>query len=108
MSDEIRISAVAFKEGDAWVIQGIEYDIAAYADTMSALNNAFSRAVIENCVITERLGRQPLEGIKPAPEHFRTMFEHAEIELRNVRDLEEMSPSKPSISVRVVEQNNAA
>ena len=80
--EQINISAVAFKEGDAWVVQGIEYDIVAHAYEIAKLPHAFTRAVLENIVITKHLGRKPLQGIKEAPARFRDMYERAETELR--------------------------
>lgn len=96
-ASNIHINAVAFKEGDAWVVQGIEYDIVAHVYDVAKLPHAFVRAVLENILITERLGRQALEGIKPAPSRFREMYEHAETELRLIRAVERA----PSVSVRL-------
>ena len=39
---KINISAVAWPEGDQWVIQGIEYDIAAHAASAAEVPKAFS------------------------------------------------------------------
>ena len=80
------ISAVAFQEGDAWVVQGVEYDICAHAWDPAELPAAFARALMDNIVITESLGRSPLEGIKAAPEKFRTMFERARAQVTAVGD----------------------
>jgi hypothetical protein len=60
--------------------------------------SAFMRAVMENVLVTTRLGPKPLEGIKPAPAHFKTMFDKA--------DRVEMPPIKkgqewPDLEVRV-------
>jgi hypothetical protein len=95
--DQIHINAVAFKEGEAWVVQGIEYDIVAHTYDVVKLPHAFTRAILENIFITEKLGRRPLEGIKPAPERFREMYEQAETELRLTR----VSKRTPSVSVRL-------
>lgn len=102
-SSQFQINAIAFREGDAWVIQGIEYDIVAHAYDVTKLPHAFMRAVIENMIITEHLGRKPLEGIKPAPEHFRSLYEEAGkeeegIEMRRVKRREEW----PDVSVRIM------
>ena len=96
-STQYQINAVAFREGDAWVIQGIEYDIVAHAYDVTALPYAFMRAVIESMIIAEHLGRKPLEGIKPAPEHFRLLYEDAEVEMRPTKKKDEW----PNIAVRV-------
>ncbi|MCA3563255.1 MAG: hypothetical protein IOC90_15030 [Methylocystis sp.] len=83
--ENIQVNAVAYEEGDTWIAQGIEYDIVASADDVRNLPDAFARAVIENICITEHLGRRPLQGIKPAPERFRDMYENAAFEMRPLR-----------------------
>jgi hypothetical protein len=95
----ITISAVAFKEGDAWVIQGIEHDIVAHTYDVHKVPEAFTRALLENVAITEHLGRKPLEGIKPAPEKYRKMFEDAALELRPTKSV----TLGPEVSVRLAE-----
>ena len=103
MSD-IQISAVAFQEGDVWVVQGIEYDIVAHASEIDRLPAAFMRAIVENAYITEHLGRRPLEGIKPAPAHFRALFDNARTELRAILPLEDHGSahlSPPEMSIRL-------
>jgi hypothetical protein len=97
MLEQLQINAVAFKEGDAWVVQGIEYDIVAHAHDVAKLPYAFARAVLENIVITEQLGRRALQGIKPAPAHFHEMYELAETEMRPTRAIDRV----PSIAVRL-------
>ncbi len=82
MAQEIHIRAVAFREGDAWIAQGIDYDIVAHAGDPSELPDAFMRAVFENICITQHLGRTALQGIRPAPLRFAEMFEHARTQLR--------------------------
>jgi len=85
MSDEIYVRAIAFREGNAWVAQGIEYDIVAHASDLADLHTAFTRAVLENACITAHFGREPMEGIKPAPDQYRVMFDEAQIEVRLVK-----------------------
>lgn len=97
LPEKIQINAIAFKEGDAWVVQGIEYDIVAHAYDVAKLPYAFARAVLANIVITEHLGRSFLDSIKPAPEHFREMYEHAETEMRPTRVIDRM----PRVAVRL-------
>jgi hypothetical protein len=99
MSDpkQFHINAVAFKDGGAWVVQGIEYDIVAHTYDVVKLPYAFMRAVVENMIITKHLGRRALEGIKPAPERFKEMYEKAETEMRAIR----VNEHDPSISVRL-------
>lgn len=96
--ERVQINAVAFKEGDAWVAQGLEYDIVAHAGDFQDLPDAFSRAVMENICITEHLGRAPLAGIDPAPQRFHEMFNAARVELTPTRPVE---PALADVKVRV-------
>jgi hypothetical protein len=95
---EFQISAVAFKEGDAWVVQGIEHDIVAHAYDLTKLPQAFMQAVVENVCITKHLGRKPLEGIRAAPARYREMFEMADMEVRPIKPID-----GPDVSMRVFE-----
>jgi hypothetical protein len=95
--EELQISAIAFKEGDAWVVQGIEYDIVAHTYDVSKLPYAFARAVLENIIIAEHLGRSALDGIKAAPAHFREMYDLAETEMRPTRVIDRV----PNVSIRL-------
>lgn len=82
MENVIIINAIAFREGESWIAQGIEYDIVAQASDVISLPDAFGRAVMENILITDHLGRKPLEGIKSAPLHFHEMYKTAKVEVR--------------------------
>lgn len=81
------INAVVFKHGDVWIIQGVELDIVARAVDVADAPEAFMRAVMDSAVISEELGRRPLDGIKPAPERFRAMFARAKTALSLVQDV---------------------
>lgn len=63
MSDKIRV--ILFREGDAWVAQGLERDICVQADRLDELYGRFEVAV--------RLeGSEPggMDRIAPAPKYF--------------------------------------
>lgn len=95
---DITVNGIAYREGDAWIVQGIEYDIVAFSETLGGLAKAFTEAIVENARITQHLGRAPLEGIKPAPAHFREMFKNAQSELRPVNP---PTHRRPNVTVRV-------
>jgi len=89
----ISISAIAFQEGELWVVQGIEFDICARASTPAEVPAAFMRAVVENALVNRHLGRTGLNGIKAAPDRFKEMFDNARAVVKAVDDLE--SPELP-------------
>jgi hypothetical protein len=75
--DGLTISAVAFREGDVWIVQCIEYDICTQAKHASAVPAAFKQAIIEHIAIAHHLGKPSFKGLRPAPARFREMFERA-------------------------------
>jgi hypothetical protein len=101
----ITINAVAFEQDGAWVVQALEYDICAHADDPTGVPRALIRAIVENICICRELGREPLEGIAPAPGRFREMFERAGTELRSVRDQLQVPVS--AMAIRLAEPARA-
>ncbi len=104
MSENVTINAVAFKEGDTWVVQGIEFDIAAHANDVNELPGAFTRAVVENICIAQHLGLEPLKSIKPAPDKFKSMFDRAQTQVRSVTDWPVADISIPNMDIRLAQQ----
>ena len=83
--DVIKIDVVVFldQSGD-WFAQGIQHDIAAHARSPSTLRHAFEKKVLANIIVNRKIGRLGLEGIPPAPIHFKNMFDEAGEELNPV------------------------
>lgn len=81
---DIHVNALAFKQGDLWIVQGIEFDIVARANDLDSVPTAFTRALVANACVSQHLGREPLEGVPQAPDEFREMFERAKTEVRGL------------------------
>src|SRR3989338_4387140 len=91
--NRVNVSVVAFQEGDLWVAQCVEYDIAAHASDLTRLPAAFERALLENLCINAELGREGLDGIPAAPEFYRELFDGG-------MDLKPRSVAKPRALAR--------
>ena len=91
------ISVVAYRDGDLWVAQCVEYDIAARADSLERLPRAFDRALAANMLVNAELGRSKLEGIPPAPSRFKPLFDEAQ----EIAPLEQIRPTE--IRMRLAE-----
>jgi hypothetical protein len=78
----IEVNVVAFQEGDLWVAQCVEYDIAAFTKNMLELPSAFERAVAANICANADLGREGLDGIPAAPDRYRGLLERAKMFLK--------------------------
>jgi hypothetical protein len=83
MSDieTIKINVLAYQEGEAWIAQGVEFDIYARAESLPKLPEAFGRALLANFGVNQELGRVGLEGIPPAPEKIRDAFRSSNLTL---------------------------
>jgi hypothetical protein len=88
----MRINVLAYQEGSCWVAQCVEYDIYARAENLPKLPDAFGRALAANICINRELGREGLDGIRPAPDKIRNAFESAKIKIAD--SIERRSPIK--------------
>jgi hypothetical protein len=82
MDKTFSINAVAFQQGDVWVVQGIQYNLVAVARNVQDVPKAFMNAVIERVHVAEYLGLDPFQGVGPAPERFHKMFDAASTEVK--------------------------
>lgn len=104
MSQVIEIRAVAIEHAGTWFVQGIEHDICTHAHSAGEVPLAFMKAVIENILINEELGRKGLEGIPPAPDEYGAMFDKAKAALSSVSEPIEAPASLlavPHVDIRV-------
>ena len=103
MDSVMHLNAVAFEEDGVWIVQGIEYDIATFTHDIDNIPEAFMKTVMEYVCISAELGRQPLQGIKPAPQRFRDMFERSRSRVSAVE--EQVHPvarmTRPIVDIRL-------
>jgi hypothetical protein len=77
MKDNTMMNVIAYQEGGVWIAQGIEIDIVARANSLDAVQVAFSKAVARTMVVSQSLHGQPFAGIGKAPDRFKVMFDRA-------------------------------
>ena len=68
------ISAVVFREGEFWVAQCLEYDIATQAKSLRDLQYELQRTLVGHIVASNEAGQQPFEKLAPAPKPYWDMF----------------------------------
>jgi hypothetical protein len=80
------INVILFEHGEWWSAQCLEYDIAAQAKSLSDLLYELERVLVSHLYIAEELGRQPFDGLGPAPQKFWDLYDrtHTRIEADNV------------------------
>ena len=100
-ADTQEIDVIAFETSDGtWIAQGVQHDIVARAKSPSALRDAFRRQIFANMELNKKFGRSGLDGIPPAPEKFKKLFDDAR---------ERMSPTSqesyvaPDENIRITE-----
>ena len=85
-SFSVTINAVIFRDGEDWIVQGIEHDICAQGPTVSEARRAFEQSVIGTALFGAAKGSAPLSDIPPAPEEYRAMFERADVSINSTND----------------------
>lgn len=74
MTDEFKIRTVLFREGDWWVAQCLDYDLAAQARTEKDLQYELGRILVGRIMAGAELGVEPFKGLPPAPRRYWDMF----------------------------------
>jgi hypothetical protein len=75
--DEPRIRAVVFREGDWWIIQLLEYDLATQVKRLEDVPSVFRRLILGQMEANAVLGVEPFHGFSRAPKRFWEMYERA-------------------------------
>ena len=76
--DPLRIRTVVFKEGDWWIIQGLDYDFVALARRQEDVPGEIRRFLEVLFAASAQLGVQPFHGYSPAPRRYWRMYDRAE------------------------------
>jgi hypothetical protein len=100
---EQRIRAVVFKEGDWWILQGLDYDFAVAARTLEEIPVRVQRFLAILFYSGRQLGVEPFYGYSPAPRRFWRMYEDAEpwTEALRTFELPEDLGSAPVVETRL-------
>ena len=72
-----RVHVVVFREGDWWVGQCLEYDIATQAKTLTDLHYEVGRLLVGHYAVAIERGWTPFESVPPAPARHWRLFEEA-------------------------------
>jgi hypothetical protein len=75
--NEPRIRAVVFKEGDWWIIQILEYDLATQVRRLEDVPNEFRRVLLGQMAANAAIGTEPFYGFSKAPKRYWEMYERA-------------------------------
>lgn len=75
------VRVVVFREGDVYVAQCIEYDIATQAADLDALLERLDLTLDAECAMSRERGGAPFAGIAPAPNYFHDLWDKRSISI---------------------------
>lgn len=76
-SHTFNLSVLLIPEGESWAAQCLEFDIAAQGRTLHDAKANFERTFVGQIALDVLHGRQPMDGILPAPPEYWRAFENA-------------------------------
>jgi len=74
---DLKVSAVVFQEGDRWVIQCLEYDLATQVRHLEEVPQQFRLLLLAQIEANADCGVEPFHGFSKAPRRFWQMYEGA-------------------------------
>jgi hypothetical protein len=80
-SDLKDIRVVVFREGDKYVAQCIEYDIATQAADIDTVLDRLDLTLEAECSISMEQSGEPFAGIAPAPNFFHQLWEKGSLSI---------------------------
>jgi hypothetical protein len=72
------IRAVVFREGDWWIVQGLDYDFATATRRLEDIPGEIRRWLTVLFAASREIGVEPFHGYSTAPRRFWRMYEEAE------------------------------
>ena len=91
-----KINVLIFREGEWWVAQCLEYDIAAQARTLNDLLYEFQRMFFGRIKMAETLGIDPFDDIPAAPAEYRKLFESSQTVKVGFKPMDDISKYIPA------------
>ena len=77
MQPSVELCVLLYQQGDFWIAQCIDYDIAAQGTSITKAVEAFQWTFYSHLLLDQRKGRKPLTTVPAAPIQFRRLFDSA-------------------------------
>ncbi|MEA2599677.1 MAG: hypothetical protein QOF89_669 [Acidobacteriota bacterium] len=100
MSIPNKIHAVVFKDGDWFIAQCLEYDIATQAKSISALIDEVEQIIAAHILVADKKDVEPFANLPRAPRRFWQMYKDANARLEPVRHAELRDTRSPAVELR--------
>lgn len=99
---QMNLRVVLIREGEAWVAQCLEFDLAAQGSTLAEAQAAFTRLFLGQAMVDASLGKAPFENTPPAPAWYVEQYEKAVTwELAHKLSLVPPAEAVPALSIPV-------
>ena len=72
------LSVLFIRQGDYWVAQALEHDIAAQGASLQLTQRTFEETLSGQIALDRKFGREPLKHLPPAPREYWDAFEAAD------------------------------
>lgn len=82
--EKTSLRAVIYRQGDNWIAQGLEYDIAEFGPTMKEALDGFIDALMATAMRSAKASSEPFANIPSAPHRFFEMFDEAGLPLTSM------------------------
>ena len=82
--NEYTLSVVVLKEGDWWVAQCLQADLATQTKNFHDVNYQIERMIVGHIVLCEQVGLTPFESLPSAPKKYWDLFKECEQRLAAV------------------------
>jgi len=81
--EDLRV--IVYREGELYIAQGIDHDIATQAPDITTLLERLDLTIDAECAMSRDRGDQPFVGIPPAPNYFHTLWDQRSVSLARLQ-----------------------
>ena len=98
------LSILLIHEGDAWVVQCLDYDINAQGETIAEAKKSFERTLRTQVSLDLEAGRDPLSLLEKAPPRYWEMYYSEDAQALVVTDDTYFPNVPPAFVIRAITQ----
>lgn len=80
-----QLRVVVYRDGDMYIAQCLEMDIATQARDLDTLLERLDLTIDAECASSKERGESPFKGIAPAPNYFHGLWEKRSVSLKHLR-----------------------
>jgi hypothetical protein len=78
------LRVIVYRDGELYMAQGLEVDIATQAKDIPSLLARFDLTIDAECAMSKERGGEPFAGIGPAPNYFHGLWDKRSVSLKHL------------------------